>query len=96
MLNAIGEAGIDRFAAEMEIRLTRVAHRPPADALAQVEQAQQSPEAQQMAQKNPEQAQQMMQQAQVPFLDSPLLNRIIFILPRVKKMLNRYKCEFVF
>src|SRR3546814_4791230 len=38
MFDAIGEAGVHRFAAEMEIRLARMAHRPFADALRQVQQ----------------------------------------------------------
>src|SRR3546814_8751989 len=39
MLDAIGEAGIHRLAAEMEVGLARVPHRPAADAVVEVEQA---------------------------------------------------------
>src|SRR3546814_3228785 len=37
MLDAIGEAGIHRLAAEMEVGLARVPHRPAADAVVEVE-----------------------------------------------------------
>lgn len=39
MFDAIGKARVHRFAAEMEIRLARMAHRPFADALREIEQA---------------------------------------------------------
>ena len=39
MLDAIGKAGVGRLAAEMEIGLARMAHRPVADAVVEIEQA---------------------------------------------------------
>ena len=39
MLDAIGEAGVHRFAAEVEIGLARVAHRPATHLVAEIEQA---------------------------------------------------------
>src|SRR5690348_7149420 len=39
MRDAVGEAGVGRLTAEMEVGLARMAHRPLADAVVQVEQA---------------------------------------------------------
>src|SRR5260221_6414293 len=39
MRDTIGEAGVRRLAAEVEVRLARMAHRPFADAVVQIEQA---------------------------------------------------------
>ena len=39
VLDAIGEPGVNLHAAEVEVRLARVAHRPAADAIVEIEQA---------------------------------------------------------
>ena len=39
MIKAIGEAGVDRLAAEVEVGLARMAERPFADLVVQIEQA---------------------------------------------------------
>src|SRR4051812_50090324 len=39
MLDAIGEAGVGRLSAEMEVGLAGMAHRPLADAVVEIEQA---------------------------------------------------------
>ena len=39
MFDAIGETGVHLFPTEVEIRLARVAHRPAADAIVEIEQA---------------------------------------------------------